>query len=183
MIGMTVCVFDLSMNAQSLSRVKLFATTWTVVRQSPLSMGFSRQEYWSGSSFTPPGDLPAPEIKLRSPESPALHISETLGKPYFTCKVCLTQVSLICIEHWNDKQLLSSFLVFFQIPTKRFIFAVFTHALNDICLSPVNWVTFYCWLYFPQISSSPFLWQVSLHSKCKNWFSWFSSTFSSLGKI
>ena len=110
-------------------------------------------------------------------------ISETLGKPYFTRKVCLTQVSLICIEHWNDKQLLSSFLVFFQIPTKRFIFAVFTHALNDICLSPVNWVTFYCRLYFPQISSSPFLWQVSLHSICKNWFSWFSSTFSSLGKI
>ena len=42
------------------SRVRLFATLWTVARQAPLSMGFSRQEYWSGLPCLPPGDLPHP---------------------------------------------------------------------------------------------------------------------------
>ena len=43
------------------------ATPWTIAYQSPLSMGFSRQEYWNGLPFPSPGDLPDPEIKLRSP--------------------------------------------------------------------------------------------------------------------
>ena len=40
-----------------------FVTPWTVARQAPLSMGFSRQEYWSGLPFPSPGDLPNPGIK------------------------------------------------------------------------------------------------------------------------
>ena len=51
----------------SSSVVSDFVTSWTLARQAPLSMGFSRQEYWSGLSFPPPGDLPDPEIKLVSP--------------------------------------------------------------------------------------------------------------------
>ena len=43
------------------------ATQWTVAHQAPLSMGFSRQGYWSGLPFPSPGDLPDPGIKLRSP--------------------------------------------------------------------------------------------------------------------
>ena len=54
---------------QLLSRVQLFATPWTIAYQAPLSMGFSRQEYWSGLPFPSPGDLPDPGIK---PASPAL---------------------------------------------------------------------------------------------------------------
>ena len=46
------------MRAKSLSFVHLFSTAWTVARQAPLSMGFSRQGYWSGLPFPPPGDLP-----------------------------------------------------------------------------------------------------------------------------
>ena len=46
-----------------LSRVGPFATPWTVPRQAPLSMGFSRQEYWSGLPCTPAGDLPDPGIE------------------------------------------------------------------------------------------------------------------------
>ena len=42
-------------------------TPWTVACQAPLSMGFSRQEYWSGLPFPSPGDLPDPGIKSRSP--------------------------------------------------------------------------------------------------------------------
>ena len=41
-----------------LSHVRFFVTPWTVTHQAPLSMGFSRQEYWSGLLFPPPGDLP-----------------------------------------------------------------------------------------------------------------------------
>ena len=50
-----------------LSRRRLFLTPWTVACQAPLSMGFSRQEYWSGLPFPLPGDLPDPEIKSGSP--------------------------------------------------------------------------------------------------------------------
>ena len=54
---------------QSLSRVQLFATTWTVALQAPLSVGFSRQEYWGGLPLPSPADLPNPGIE---PTSPAL---------------------------------------------------------------------------------------------------------------
>ena len=62
--------------------VQLFAILWTVARQAPLSMAFSRQEYWSGLPLLSPGDLPDPVIKPRSPtlqtdSSP----SEPPGKP------------------------------------------------------------------------------------------------------
>ena len=54
------------------SHVWLFATAWTVAHQAPLSMGFSRQEYWSGLPRPPPGDLPNPGVEPKSPVSPAL---------------------------------------------------------------------------------------------------------------
>ena len=54
-------------HAQLLSHVPLFAIAWTVARQTPQSMRFSRQEYWSELPFPPPGDLPDPGIKLVSP--------------------------------------------------------------------------------------------------------------------
>ena len=52
---------------QSLSCVQLFVTPQTAAHQAPLSMEFSRQEYWTGQPFPSPGDLPNPGIKLRSP--------------------------------------------------------------------------------------------------------------------
>ena len=53
----------------SLSRVRLLVTPWTVAHQAPLSMEFPRQEYWSGLPFPSPGDLPNPRVE---PSSPAL---------------------------------------------------------------------------------------------------------------
>ena len=50
-----------------LSRVQLFATSWTVASQAPLPMGFSKQEYWSRLPFPAPGDLPNPGIEPWSP--------------------------------------------------------------------------------------------------------------------
>ena len=51
------------MRAQPLSPVQLFAARWTVALQAPLSLGFSRQEYWCGLPYPPPGDLPDPGIE------------------------------------------------------------------------------------------------------------------------
>ena len=69
---------------KSLSRIWLLATPETVAYQAPLSMGFSRQQYWSVMLFPTPGDLPDPEIKPVSSASPALQAdalpSELPGK-------------------------------------------------------------------------------------------------------
>ena len=53
-------MFQLCVRAKSLSHVRLFATPWTVARQASLSMGFSRQVYWSVLPYPPPGNLPNP---------------------------------------------------------------------------------------------------------------------------
>ena len=65
-------VWALCYTLSCFSRVRLFATLWTVDLQAPLSIGSSRQEYWSGLPFPSPGDLPYPGIKPASLMSPAL---------------------------------------------------------------------------------------------------------------
>ena len=76
---------------QSLSRVWLFATPWSVAYQDPLSMGFSRQEYWSGLLFPSPGDLPGPGIEPVSLESHAMtggsFTTVPPGKPFLITAV------------------------------------------------------------------------------------------------
>ena len=78
----TYC-WSLKVKVKSLSRVRLFVTPWTVAYRAPLSMGFSRQEYWSGMPFPSPGDLPDPRIE---PGFPALEAdaltSAPPGKPH-----------------------------------------------------------------------------------------------------
>ena len=61
-----------------LSHVRFFVTPWTVTHQAPLSMGFSRQEYWSGLSCPPPKELPSLGIK---PRSLALQANSLLYEP------------------------------------------------------------------------------------------------------
>ena len=58
--------------AQSLGHVPLFVTSWTIARQTPLSMGFPRQEYWNGLALPLSGELPNPGIEHASPASPEL---------------------------------------------------------------------------------------------------------------
>ena len=71
------------MKVKSLSHVQLFATLWTVACQAPPSMGFSRQEYWSGLPFPSPGDLLNPGIELWSPTLQADSLpSEPPGNAY-----------------------------------------------------------------------------------------------------
>ena len=99
------------MKVKLLSHVQLFATPWTVTYETSPSMGFSRQEYWSGLPFPSPGDLPDPGIK---PGSPALQAdaltSEPPGKPKNTGRGCyfllqgnfLTQGLNLCVLHWQE---------------------------------------------------------------------------------
>ena len=73
------------MMVSSLSHVRLFVTPWMVACQAPLSMGFSRQEYWSRLPFPSPGDLPNPGIEPSSPTLQADALtSEPPGKPEIT---------------------------------------------------------------------------------------------------
>ena len=78
-------------HAQSLSHVRLFGTPWTIAHQAPLSMDFSRQEYWSELPFPSTGDLPNPGIEPESfasqadslpsepPEKPTSYFTQTLS--------------------------------------------------------------------------------------------------------
>ena len=78
---------------KSLSRVQLFVTPWTVAYQVPPSMGFSRQEFWSGLPFSSPGDLPNPGIESMSPALQADSLlSEPPGKPI----ICLRGSFIFC---------------------------------------------------------------------------------------
>ena len=77
-------VFRRKVKVKSLSRVQLSATPWTVAYQAPPSMGFSRQECWSGFPFPSPGDLPNPGMEPGSPTLQADTLpSEPPGKPVF----------------------------------------------------------------------------------------------------
>ena len=72
----------MTVKVKSLSRVQLSVAPWTVAHQAPPSMGFSRQEYWSGLPLPSPADLPDPGIEPRSPAPQADALaSEPPGKP------------------------------------------------------------------------------------------------------
>ena len=79
-----------------LSHVRIFAAPWTAAYQAPLSMGFSRQGYWSGLPLPSPGDLPDPGVEPRSPTLQADALtSEPPGKPelpYFGLISCTAQM-------------------------------------------------------------------------------------------
>ena len=89
-----------------LSHVQLFVTLWTVAHKTPLSVGFSRQEYWSGLPFiSSPRDLPNPGIKLESSalagrffttEPPGKLINSTMCVKYLICARC-------CVGLWRYK--------------------------------------------------------------------------------
>ena len=94
---------------KSLSRVWLFATPWTVAHQAPLSMRFSRQEYWSGLPFPSPGNLPDAGIEPGSPGfRQTVSLSESSGKSYSAIKKEWNNVifndmdwSRVCHTEWS----------------------------------------------------------------------------------
>ena len=90
------------------SHVRLFAVLWTVALQAPLSMGFSRQNYWSGVPCLPPGDLPQPWIK------PATLLSPSLADGFFTTSAT-----------WEAQRLLHHCFIAFLLLVKLSMFSVF----------------------------------------------------------
>ena len=98
-----IILFEL--RAQLLSQVILFVTLWTVAYQAPLSMEFSRKEYWSMLPCLPPGNLPDPGVEPMSPASPALaggfFTTEPPGKPktHDPKPMIILDIKLFC---WKD---------------------------------------------------------------------------------
>ena len=93
--------FCLKVKVKSLSHVWLFATRWTVAHQAPSSMGFSRQEYWSGLPFPSPRDLPDPGVK---PRSPALQGGALTSEPilFRLPQISCFTLSLKCFSSDSD---------------------------------------------------------------------------------
>ena len=90
------------MCAQSLRPVQLFVTSWAIAHQAALSIGFPRQEYQSGLSFSPPGDLPDPGIN----PSPALQADSLLLHRWGSCGMqqkqsCSTLLGFSQQGHWG----------------------------------------------------------------------------------
>ena len=82
-------------------------TPWTTAQQAPLSMGFSRQEHWSGLLCSPPGDLPNPGIESRSPALQADSLSsESPGKPTNTGVDSFSLLQLIFLTQVSNPGLL-----------------------------------------------------------------------------
>ena len=76
--------------------VQLFATLWTVARQAPLPMGFSRQEYWSGLPFSSPRDLPDPRIEPSSLKCPVV-----VGSFFFFFPFIFISWRLVTLQYCN----------------------------------------------------------------------------------
>ena len=130
--GFSSCGSQALVRARMLSRVQLFAPSWTVAHQAPLPMGFSRQEYWNGLPFLPPGHLPDSGIKSTPPTSPALQVdslplchlgslsqvlehrlnscalaqAQLLGLSCSkACEIFLDEESILCLLHWQEHSL------------------------------------------------------------------------------
>ena len=104
-------------SVQSLSRVRLFVTLWTVARQAPLSMGFSRQEYCSGLPFPPPGYLPDLGIiknfiiiksnslpHFRNKENRQIitqHRTDTISLPWIRSPISFTSYFLVLVNKFE----------------------------------------------------------------------------------
>ena len=90
---------------KSLSHVWLFVTPWTITYQAPLSMGFSRQKYWSGLPFPSPGHLPNAGIEPRSPAFQADALtSEPSGKPWSNAQILQARLQQYVSRELPDVQ-------------------------------------------------------------------------------
>ena len=83
-------------HAKLLQSCLTLVTLWTVACQAPLSLGFSRQEYWSGLPCPPAGDLPDPGIKPASPMSPAVAGGFFTSRAAWEAHAYMTQINF-CI--------------------------------------------------------------------------------------
>ena len=130
------------------SRFPLFVTLWAVAHQAPLSMGFSRQEYWSGLPCPPPGDLPNPGIK---PRCAALQVDSLLSEPQWKPKN--TGVGSLSLLWGNfptqesNQGILNCRQILYQLNHQPKNTAVGTLSLLHIIFltQEPNWDLLHCW--------------------------------------
>ena len=144
------------------SYVWLFATPWTLAHQAPLSMGFSRQEHWSGLLFPSPEDLPEPEIEPTSLTSPALEgtfltTSATWETPIPQCLLGIG--SRTCCRYQNPQMLTSCDLGIGILGSTRWIQPTSDHKQHGI------------WVWLNLLMLSPQIWQAdSTKAGCQTYF-------------
>ena len=106
-INLILKPYKVKVKVKSLSRVQLFAILWTIGHQAPLSMGFPRQEYWSGLPFASPGGPPNPGIKPKSPELQADSLpSEPPEKPHLTVLQLKIHFFILIYENYLKSHIL-----------------------------------------------------------------------------
>ena len=103
------------MKVKSLSRVRLFATLWTVGHQAPLSMEFSRQVYWTGLPFPSPGDLLDPVIEPGSPAMQADTLLSELPGKHLVYNVYIIHIYYICIYLYYIYYILYMYILYVHI--------------------------------------------------------------------
>ena len=123
LVSMHVCVCVCVLSYSNC--VWLFVTLWTVACQAPPSMGFSRQEYWTGLSFPAPGNLPNPGIKPLSPVAPAL------------------QADSLPRSHQGSPKIASCRIL---LPNKFMIFKGWTHIHRGTLVHTFAWI----WMQFSE---------------------------------
>ena len=122
------CRKSKKMKVKLLSRVQLFATPWTVAHQAPLSMGFCRQEDWSGLPFSSPGDLPNPGIK---PGSPTLQADTFPSEPPGKTKNSHSEVALTLCDPMDCSLLGSHVHGIFQATVLEWIAIFFSRGSSQ----------------------------------------------------
>ena len=138
--------FTKSTRKCTLSHIRLFVTLWTVARQALLSMGFSRQEYWSGLPFPPPGDLPDPGIE---PWSPSLQTDSSLSEPPGKLSI-FCNLLFFCFGFWVISSVWS-----YSVSIEFFFFTIFLFFRN-LC----SWFWIF---YFMDFFLSHLYWHSSWH--------------------
>ena len=124
------------------SCVRFFAVLWTAVRQASLSMGFSRQEYWSGLPGPPPEDLPNPGIE---PRSPALQVdslpAESQEKPKNIGVGSLSLPQQIFPSQESNQGLLHCRWIFYQLSYQESPSQLKCHLLWGVSPDPLAWLS------------------------------------------
>ena len=164
-----MCKYEKWNKVKSLSRVRLFVTPWTVAYQAPPSMGFSRQECWSGLPFPSPRYLPNPGIETGSPTFQADSVpSEPPGKPttqIWNWEQTMPQIWL----HYSLKYIIYiSFLVSFKFNSVAHLCLTLCdpmdcstprpsvhHQLPELTQTHVHWISDAIQPSYPLSSPSP----------------------------
>ena len=138
-----------------------FATPWTTACQAPLSMGFSRQDYWSGLPCPPPEDLPDPGIEPTSPAlAGGLFTTEPTGNPHV--HICIYIIHLYTYINKDVYMYMWGYVCIWCV----YIY-IYIHIHVDVCIS------IYLYIYFFKLFKS-YLHKKNIKLSCRHFFLFFN---------